>query len=266
MSEATGEAPILLSERHGALLVLTLNRPDRLNALTPELHEALHFAIDAAARNPQVRAIALTGAGRAFCSGGDLGGGPRERLSHEQRIDRSLHHAEANRLLNEMPKPTIALVNGAAAGAGLSLALACDMRIAADDMMMTTAFARIGLSGDHGATWFLNALVGPSRAAELMFLSEKIDAAQAFAMGLVNRVVPAAELMTEGLAVAQRLSAGPPVALRHMKRNLRAAASGTLLESLEREAESMIRCSRTEDVKEALAARREKRTAVFTGQ
>ena len=117
------EAPILLSERHSGLLVLTLNRPERLNALTPELHEALNVAIDAAADDPEIRAIALTGAGRAFCSGGDLGGGPRERLSHEQRIDRSMHHAECNRLLHEMPKPTIALVNGAAAGAGLSLAL-----------------------------------------------------------------------------------------------------------------------------------------------
>jgi 2-(1,2-epoxy-1,2-dihydrophenyl)acetyl-CoA isomerase len=226
----------------------------------------LFNAVTKAAHDPEVRAVTIAGAGRAFCSGGDLGGGARERLSQEQRVDRALHHAEANRLLHEMPKPTIALLNGAVAGAGLALALACDLRIAADDLMMTTAYARIGLSGDHGATYFLNALVGPSRTAELMFLSDRIDAERASTWGLVNQVVPADRLREDGIALAQRLAAGPPVALRHMKRNIRAASSDALGESLEREAISMIRCGGTDDVKEGVAARRERRDPVFTGR
>jgi 2-(1,2-epoxy-1,2-dihydrophenyl)acetyl-CoA isomerase len=177
-----------------------------------------------------------------------------------------LHHGEANLLLHEMPKPTVALVNGAAAGAGLALALACDIRVAADDMIMTTAYAKVGLSGDHGATYFLNALVGPSRTAELMFLSERVSAAQALQWGLVNRVVPAAKLRQEGLDLARALAAGPPVALRQMKRNIRAASSESLRVTMEREANSMVRCSRTEDVKEAALSRREKRPPVFIGR
>jgi len=265
-SSSAEKSSVLLAERHGHLLLLTLNRPDRLNALSPELHEALSVQINAAAIDPEVRAVAVTGAGRGFCSGGDLGGGSRERLTQEARIDHMLHHAEANRLLHEMPKPTIALINGAAAGAGLALALACDLRVAANDAMLTTAYSKVGLSGDHGATYFLTRLVGPSRASELMFLSGRVGAEEALAWGLVNRVVPAASFQEEGLAFARTLSEGPPVALRLMKRNIRAAVSGTLVENIEREAAAMIRCAKTEDIKEAMAARREKRKPEFLGR
>jgi 2-(1,2-epoxy-1,2-dihydrophenyl)acetyl-CoA isomerase len=257
--------PVLLTERHGPLLVLILNRPDRLNALSPELHAALLAAVSEAADDGAVRALAITGAGRAFCSGGDLGGGARERQTDEQRLERMLHHGRTTRLLHEMSKPTIALLNGAVAGAGLALALACDLRIAADDMVLTTAYAKIGLTGDHGVSWFLSALVGPSRAAELMFLSDKIDAAQALSLGLVNRVVPAAGLREDGLAVARRLSEGPPIALGQIKRNLRAAPLESLAQNQEREALAMIRCGRSDEVKEAMTARRERRAPVFTG-
>jgi 2-(1,2-epoxy-1,2-dihydrophenyl)acetyl-CoA isomerase len=266
VGSGAADEPILLNERDGHLAILTLNRPDRLNALSRELHEALTEALREAAHDPDVRAVVLTGAGRGFCSGGDLGGGGREHMTQEARIDRLLHHAEANLLLHEMPKPTVALINGAAAGAGLALALACDIRIAADDMIMTTAYAKVGLSGDHGVTFLLNALVGPSRAAELMFLSERVEAARALELGLVNRVVPAPSLRTDGLELARALAAAPPVAIRHMKRNIRAAGSESLRDNMEREAASMVRCSRTEDAKEAALSRREKRAAVFLGR
>lgn len=259
---------VLLSQRDGRVLILTLNRPDRLNALSPDLHDQLQEAVHAAADDPDIGCVVLTGAGRAFCSGGDVGPRPAadaRPLSQEQRIDAMLHNGETVKLLHTMGKPTLALINGAAAGAGLVLALACDMRIAADDAVLTTSYARIALSGDHGASYLLTRLVGPSRACELMFLSDKIEAGAALAMGLVNRVVTADQLQTEGLAMAQRLAAGPPTALRYMKRNIRLAEQGTLDEVIVREAEAMVRCSKTEDVKEALLARREKREPVFKG-
>lgn len=258
---------VLGIERDGRLLILTLNRPDRLNALSPALHRALHAAVHDAATNPAVGAVVLTGAGRAFCSGGDVGERDRSAApqTQEQRIDAMLVNGGTTRLLHDMGKPTLALVNGAAAGAGLTLALACDMRIASDDAVFTTAYVRLGLSGDHGAAWFLTKLVGPARAAELMYLSERVDAAGALALGLVNRVVAAGSLLAHGIEIGHRLANGPPVALRHIKRNIRMAEHARLAEVIEREAEAMVRCSKTEDVKEALLARREKRDPVFKG-
>lgn len=259
-------ADVLEVRRDGRLMVLTLNRPDRLNALSPELHDRLNEAVAAAAEDDSVGAVVLTGAGRAFCSGGDVGGARDERpLSQEQRIDRSIHHGEAVRLLHLMAKPTLALINGAAAGAGLSLALACDMRIASIDAVLTTAYARLALSGDYGVSYFLSRLAGPAVAAELLFLSEKIGAQEAHRLGLVNRVLPAEALLEEGLAIGRRLSEGPPVALRHMKRNIGAAATGSLVELIEREATGMIRCARTQDAREAFLSRREKREPRFSG-
>lgn len=264
MSDTT--EPVLQVRRDGRLAILTLDRPDRLNALSPELHDQLNDAVAAAAEDDEVGAVVITGAGRAFCSGGDVGGARDERpLSQERRIDRSIHHGEAVRLLHLMHKPTLALVNGAAAGAGLALALACDMRIAADNAVLTTAYARLALSGDYGVSYFLTRLAGPAVASELLFLSDRFDAAEALALGLVNRVLPADRLLEEGLAIGRRLADGPPVALRHMKRNILAAGTGSLVELIEREATSMIRCARTKDAREAFLARREKREPRFTG-
>jgi 2-(1,2-epoxy-1,2-dihydrophenyl)acetyl-CoA isomerase len=264
---AVPDAP-LVADREGRVLILTLNRPDRLNALTPELHEQLRHALEAASRDTAIGAVVLTGAGRAFCSGGDMGGrksAAAAAATMEQRADELRHHGETARLLHDMPKPTLAMVNGVAAGAGLALALACDLRIASHDSMLTTAYVKVAMSGDLGSSYFLTQLVGSARARELLLLSEKIDAAEAYRIGLVSRVVDAGSLRGTTLQLARALAEGPAVALRYIKRNLACAESRSLDEVLESEAFGMARCGRTQDVKEAAQAFREKRPPIFKG-
>jgi 2-(1,2-epoxy-1,2-dihydrophenyl)acetyl-CoA isomerase len=260
-------APPLLRELDGRVLVLTLNRPQRLNALTPELHAQLREAVEHAAHDPEVGSLVLTGAGHAFCSGGDLGGRNQSQapLTLEQKADELRHHGETARLLHEMPKPTVAMLNGVAAGAGLALALACDLRIASHAAVLTTAYAKVALSGDLGVSYFLTHLVGAAKAAELLFLSEKVDAAEAHRIGLVNRVLEAATLRESTLGLARQLAQGPAVAFRYMKRNLVCAQTGSLAAVLESEAYGMARCGRTQDVKEAAAAFKDERAPVFKG-
>lgn len=266
-------SPSLLSERRGQVLVLTLNRPQRLNALTSELHARLREAVEQASHDRSVRALVLTGAGRAFCSGGDMNSdrgeiasvAPAERPGLEERADELRHHGETARLLNTMPKPTIAMLNGAAAGAGLALALACDLRVAAKDAVLRTAYANVALSGDLGISYFLTRLVGPARARELLFMADKIDAAEALRLGLVNRVEAPESLEEATFAIAKRLAEGPAVALRYMKRNVALAETATLAQILDAEAYAMARCGRTQDIKEAALAFREKRPPRFTG-
>lgn len=265
---STNEAHVLFSRREGKVLFLTLNRPERLNALTPELHAQLRAAVEAAAHDRSVTALVLTGAGRAFCSGGDMNSGGRrgaERLGLEERADELRHHAETVRLLHQMPKPTIAMINGAAAGAGLALALACDLRIAANDAVLRTAYANVALSGDLGISWFLTQLVGPAKALELMYLADKIDAQQALTLGLLNRIESPESLAETTLALATRLAEGPGVALRYMKRHIALATHAPLEEVLDAEAYGMARCGRTQDIKEAALAFREKRAPRFSG-
>ena len=258
----TAAEPVLLSERRGRVLLLTLNRPDRLNALSTELHEALIVALQSAAGDDEVGAVVLTGSGRAFCSGGDLGSN-RAGMSQEQRADNLIHHSESARLLHGMPKPTIAMINGAAAGAGLTFALACDLRIAAKGAVLTTAYAKVALSGDYGVSYFLSKLVGPAKARELLFLSDKLDADEACRIGLVNRVEDGEALEAGVMALAQRLAEGPGVAMRYMKQNLILAESEALGPVLEREAYNMARCGKTSDAAEAGAAFKEKRPPIF---
>jgi 2-(1,2-epoxy-1,2-dihydrophenyl)acetyl-CoA isomerase len=263
-----GESPLLVRDE-GRLRILTLNRPDRMNALTPELHHLLRDAIAAAADDAGVGAVVLTGAGRAFCSGGDVtrSAGDLDRAkpaeSVEERADQVRLHATSALLLSRMPKPTIALINGAAAGSGLSLALACDLRLASRDAILRTGYLRIALPGDLGISYFLNRLVGPARARELMFLNEKLDASTAERIGLVNRVFDAAEFLPPALDIARTLADGPGIALRYMKQTLGFAESGSLEQVIEREAYNTARCVRTQDVKEATAAFREKRPPEF---
>ena len=269
---AAGAEPELLVRDEGRLRIITLNRPDRMNALTPELHHMLQDAVLAAASDGSVGAVALTGAGRGFCSGGDVRRSTDAAAKAavpetiEERADMLRGHGRTALALARMPKPTIALVNGAAAGAGLSLALACDLRVMADTAVMRAAYARIGLSGDLGISYFLNRLVGPARASEILFLDPKIDGVRAEQIGLANQVLPAEGFAEAALDVARALAAGPSVALRYMKQNLTLADIAGLEDVIEREAYNTARCVRTQDVKEASIAFREKRAPDFTGR
>jgi 2-(1,2-epoxy-1,2-dihydrophenyl)acetyl-CoA isomerase len=261
----------LLYRLENRVAVLTLNRPERLNALTREMMQALLAQLSACAIDDAVGCVVLTGAGGAFCSGGDVRAQAKVAAegtadTPEQRTDLLRRSMEASRLLHEMPKPTIAMVNGVAAGAGMALALACDLRIAGRSARMTTAFAKVGLSGDYGGTWFLTQLVGTAKARELYYLSEVLDAVRIEALGLANRVVADAELTAETMALAGRLANGPSVALRYMKRNLNVGECGTLAAGLESEAYGMLRSRASEDHKEAARAFVEKRTPVFRGR
>src|SRR5262245_59970069 len=196
----------LLYRLENRVAVLTLNRPERLNALTRDMMRALLARLSACAMDDAVGCVVLTGAGHAFCSGGDVRvqarvaaeGSPE---TPEQRTDTLRTSMEASRLLHEMPKPTIAMVNGVAAGAGMSLALACDLRVAGQSARMSTAFAKVGLSGDYGGTWFLTQLVGTAKARELYFLSDVLYAARIEALGLANRVVADDALAAETLGL-----------------------------------------------------------------
>lgn len=259
----------LIEHFERGVLTLTMNRPERLNALTVSMTEALLAALRRAAVDAEVRAVVLTGAGRAFCAGGDVKAmaeddGARHTL--ESRALQLREHMECARLLHEMPKPTVAVVRGAAAGAGLSLALACDLLLASDTVKLTSAFVKVGLSGDFGSTYFLSKLLGP-RARAFALLSPVVKADEAQQMGLVTRVVADAELDAEGRALAQQLADGPSITLGHIKANLNAAEQGaTLAQALDHEAIRHIRCGMTEDHQEAARAFVEKRAAKFVNR
>lgn len=260
---------ILTSVENGVAIV-TLNRPERLNALTAPMMMAMVDVLARLSGDADVGCVVLTGAGRGFCAGGDVQlqaqAAGRSDLSPEQRADLLRSHMEAARLLHEMPKPTVAMVNGVAAGAGMSLALACDMRIVAASARFTTAFAKVGLSGDFGGSYFLTRLLGPALARELYFTSEVLDSQRIAALGLASRVVPDEQLVAETLTLANRLADGPRVAWRYIKRNMKAAEEGSLSDVLDAEANGMMRCRQTEDHAEAAQAFVEKRPARFRGR
>jgi 2-(1,2-epoxy-1,2-dihydrophenyl)acetyl-CoA isomerase len=260
----------LLEAVKDGVAVLTLNRPARLNAMSADMLGALLDALPRLATDPAVGALVLTGAGRAFCAGGDVkemaAGREVAAENLELRAEGLRARMEVSRWLHEMPKPTIAMVRGAAAGAGLSLALACDVRVAGESARFATAFARVGYSGDFGGSYFLTRLVGTAKARELYFTADIVEARDALALGLANRVVPDERLEEETLALARRLARGPRVAYRYMKRNLNAAESGTLTEVLDLEAWHHSRCGLTEDHREAAKAFVEKREPVFRGR
>ena len=261
----------LLSEIKARVAIITLNRPEARNALSDRLTPALRDQIKRFSDEPEVGAILITGVGNAFCAGGDvkgMGQNPeRGEVPFEDRVaDLRLKQRTLTGALVSVRKPTIAALPGPAAGAGLALALACDIRIAAETAILTTGYGRIGLSGDYGIAWLLIRLAGFSRARELMLLSERIDAWRAESLGLVNRVVPDDQLQEEAFTLATSLANGPSIAFGHMKDNLDHAANSSFLESLDVEAESMIRSSRTLDHREGVRAFSEKRSPNFRGR
>jgi len=260
----------LLFDLRDGIATLTLNRPERLNAMSGLMLDALLARLVQVADDADVGCVVLTGSGRAFCAGGDVKAMAEGRefggTTLEEKAQALRARMEVSRWLHEMPKPTIAMVRGAAAGAGLSLAMACDMRVAGDSARFATAFARVGYSGDFGGSWFLTQLVGTAKARELYFTADILDASQALALGLVNRVVPDARLEEETRGLATRLAQGPRVAYRYMKRNMNAAESGTLAELLDLEAWHHTRCGMTEDHREATKAFVDKREPVFRGR
>lgn len=267
---------LLIDHRQG-VCTLTLNRPDRLNTLTPELMRSLHSALNEASRDPGVKCVVLAGAGRGFCAGFDLAGGSdADPLAAkwqddplwwepEQVASRMLEDAQIPILLHRMAKPTIAAVRGPAAGSGLVLAAACDLRVASETAVFKTAFASAGRCGDPGGSYLITRLVGPAKARELYLLDEKIGAEAALAMGLVNRVVADAELEAATEAMALRFAEGPGIAYAGIKRNLNAAETGTLEETMVMEAPANARASLGHDGKEAGRAFMEKRKPVFRG-
>ena len=268
---ATGD---LLASLDEGVLTLTLNRPEARNAMSPAMVDALAGQLAWAELEPSVKCVVLTGAGRGFCAGGDVKGmaARGDGTVGDNTIDGAIHlqrvkqRTTAGKLF-KMPKPTIASLPGAAAGAGLSLALACDLRIMARTAIMTTAFARVGFSGDYGGTYFLTQLVGSAKARELYYLSDRVTADEALRFGLANWVCEADELAAKTREIAGRLAQGPTVAYRYMKENLnRAMAAGDVDNCLDLEATHHIHCGQTEDHREATKAFVEKREPVFKGR
>jgi enoyl-CoA hydratase/carnithine racemase len=264
----TGE---LLCEIRDRVAVITLNRPDARNALSDHLTPALRRMIKQCGDDPNVGALLITGAGTAFCAGGDVKGmgsnSNKKEMTFEERVaDLRTKQRTLTGALVAVRKPTVAALPGPAAGAGMALALACDIRIAAESAIMSTGYARVGLTGDYGIAWLLTRLVGTSRARELMFLSERIEARRCEMLGLVNRVVADAELRENAFALAKSLAEGPSIALARIKDNLDHAVSANFLDSMDHEAENMVRSARTTDHKEAVRAFIDKRKPVFVGQ
>jgi 2-(1,2-epoxy-1,2-dihydrophenyl)acetyl-CoA isomerase len=262
----------LLVEVKNRVGILTLNRPDKLNALTPAMGSAAVAVLREMATSPDVGAVILTGAGRGFCAGGDVSAMQRgEELGTadktlEQRIDALRGSHEWPWLLYTIPKVTIAVVNGPVAGAGLGLALSCDLRIASDQARFGTAYARVGYGGDFGVTWQLTNLVGQAKAKELFFLPDMISAEEAHHIGLVNRVVVHDKLWEEATAIAERIATGPLVSYRYMKANINMSTTADFRTMLDRESETHPRCGQTEDHKEGVRAFLEKRTPQFRGR
>jgi 2-(1,2-epoxy-1,2-dihydrophenyl)acetyl-CoA isomerase len=249
MAEAGADAasPEVLVDDDGGVRIITLNRPDKLNALADGIMSALVDATADAARDPSVGCVVVTGAGRGFCAGGDLKGGaqrpdpanPFTGGRVEQGFTRLRGYMETSRLLHEMTKPTIAMVNGPVAGAGIGIAGACDLRFAGESATFLSAFDRIGAGGDFGSSYFWTKIVGSGVAREIFLLGEKYDAATALAKGIYTRVFPDAELRAATLAAAHRLADGPRMGFRYMKANLNVAEDSAFETALDHEALNM---------------------------
>jgi 2-(1,2-epoxy-1,2-dihydrophenyl)acetyl-CoA isomerase len=262
------------------VLTLSFERPEVKNAIDTAGQNLLVRLLTDAARHPRVKVVVLTGAGTSFCTGADVRsmGAPDPAdaiaqefgtselwLAQESRTDRLKRLADASFLLHDMGKPTIAKLRGPAAGMGFSMALACDFRLASDNAFFVSSFAKIGTSGDYGGSYFLMHLVGPSKAKEIYMFSDRVSAPEALALGMVNRVLPDAELDGATDAFALRLAQGPTMAYRYIKQNIHAAAGESIERVLDLEARNMIRCRLSDDCKDALIAFQQKREPRFNG-
>src|SRR5215467_12066789 len=265
----------LRAEIEDGVAVITMNRPDRRNAFSPAMVAALGAVLARVETDDAVGCVVLTGAGGAFCAGGDVksmaapsadrgnGAGPSlDARIHRQRLNQ---RATSGRLWS-MPKPTIAAISGPAAGAGLSLALACDLRYAVPGAVLTTAFARVGFAGDYGGTWFLSQLVGSGKAKELYYFSERLSAEEAQRLGIVNAIFPAADFEAEVMARARWLAEGPSIAYRYMKENLNRALTGELGDCMDLEVTHHVHTALTDDHREAAQAFTDKREPRFQGR
>jgi 2-(1,2-epoxy-1,2-dihydrophenyl)acetyl-CoA isomerase len=271
----------LLTRLDGAVLTVTFNQPESKNAFDTATQRRMGEVFQDAARDPAVRVLVLTGAGGAFSTGADvktLGGpDPNDPIAVrwsaepvwtdlEARVDRLQNLIQASLRLHRMGKPTIAMMRGPAAGAGLSLALACDFRFASNTAVLITAFSRIGTSGDYGGSYFLTKLIGPMRTMELYMLSERVGADEAARLGILTRLVSDEALERETYAFAGRLAEGPAVAYRYIKENVHAALDESLEKAIEIESRNMVRSRMTLDSDEAIAAFAQKRDPRFQGR
>lgn len=266
----------LRAEIDFGVAVITMNRPDRRNALSEAMLSALGAVLAQVETDEAIGCVVLTGAGGAFCAGGDVkgmatpladrsgdaAGRSLDAVIHRQRLSQ---RATSGRLWS-MPKPTIAAIGGPAAGAGLSLALACDLRYAVPGAVLTTAFARVAFAGDYGGTWFLTQLVGSGKAKELYYFSERLSAEDAQRLGIVNAIFPPADFEREVMARARRLAEGPSIAYRYMKENLNRAVAGELGDCMDLEVTHHVHTGLTEDHREATQAFVDKREPRFHGR
>jgi|SRR5690348_1077181 2-(1,2-epoxy-1,2-dihydrophenyl)acetyl-CoA isomerase len=258
---------MILTKVTDRIATLAFNRPEKLNALSQDVIDESIGTLRKWSADPAIGVIVVTGIGRAFCAGGDVSNMAKSSdLSLEQSIDGLRDWQELSWLLYNIPKVTIAAVNGFAMGAGLGVCLACDLRIASDQAKFGSAYAKVGYGGDFGTTWLLTHYAGAPKAKELMFLADVIDAAEAHRIGLVNRVVAQDQFEAAVTDWAARIANGPLTSFRYMKANINLATHTDFRAVLDREAETHLRCGQTKDHKEGVAAFLEKRAPKFTGQ
>ncbi len=262
----------LIETFEDGVATLTMNRPQARNAMSGGMMTALAEAVPRLANDPKVRLVVLTGAGGAFCAGGDVKGFAADAgstnakpLTIDERAASLREGTKVSELLNEMPKPTLAIIPGACAGAGLSLALSCDLRMVVDTAKITTAFSKIAASGDYGGSWFMTQLVGAAKARELYFTADVILGTEAHRLGLANKLVSAETLEEETKAYTKYLANLPTIAIGYMKKNLNMAQQGSLAQVLDLESGHMVRSMATEDHKAAAVAFVEKRAPEFKG-
>jgi 2-(1,2-epoxy-1,2-dihydrophenyl)acetyl-CoA isomerase len=267
-AQAGQENRAVLEKREGRVATLILNRPERMNALNADLVLALNVALLRVEADPEINVVVLAGAGRAFCAGGDLAAIGKGRQQNDVTELQPILRAgmEAVMKIRTMRQPVIAAVHGAAAGAGMNIALAADIRIASEDAMFGQNFAKVGLFPDYGGTFFLPRLVGSAKAAELFYTGEMIDAKEALRIGAVNRIVPLEQLETEARALAHKIANGPSIAIRAAKQTLFGREKEELTALLNLEVEQQLKCFSSEDCSEGIRAFFEKRAPKFQGK